>query len=160
MVKHKLAIDYNASRPIGVLSPDPYNFLILDMLFDDIQIVTPRQQNWLRDLPLKAKVTSLNLNKLTPGENIGKFVTTKKFIEMFKADPRRKYPLYSPLDPPYKVNPLAYLMNSPTRPTEGRASTMPMRRAAEFAQTHLWPQGQRLQSCRSRYQHCRRTHHG
>lgn len=114
MVKHKLAIDYNASRPIGVLSPDPYNFLILDMLFDDIQIVTPRQQNWLRDLPLKAKVTSLNLNKLTPGENIGKFVTTKKFIEMFKADPRRKYPLYSPLDPPYKVNPLAYLMNSPT----------------------------------------------
>jgi hypothetical protein len=114
MVKHKLAIDYSTSRPIGVVNADPYNFLVLDRLFDDFQIVTPRQQSWLKDLPLNGKVVSLNLSKVSASESISRYVTTKKFIEIFKADPSRKYPLYSPLDPPYKINPLAFLMNSPT----------------------------------------------
>ncbi len=114
MVKHKLAIDYNVNRPIGVISADPYNFLVFDKLFDNFQIITPRQQNWLKDLPLKADVTSLNLKRVSVGENISRYVSSKKFVELFKADSQRKFPLYSPLDPPYKINPLAFLMNSPT----------------------------------------------
>ncbi|QQS20094.1 ATP-grasp domain-containing protein [Candidatus Saccharibacteria bacterium] len=114
MVKHKLAIDYNVNQPIGVISADPYNFLVLDRLFDDFQIVTPRKQDWLKDIPLRGRTVSMNLKNAFLGENISKYVIVKKFVEMFKADPRRKYPLYSPLDPPYKINPLAFLMNSPT----------------------------------------------
>lgn len=113
MTKSKLAIEYNASRPIGVVSGDPYNFLVFDKLFEDFRIVTPRKQKWLNDLPLHGEVTSLNLLPSTQ-DSIARWVSTKKFVDMFKADARRKYPLYSPLDPPYKVNPLAYLMNSPT----------------------------------------------
>ena len=113
MVKHKLPIEYNSSRPIGVVSADPYNFLVFDKLFDDFRIVVPRKQQWLKDLPLKADVTSLNLLQSNT-ESIARWVTTKKFIDLFKQDASRKYPLYSPLDPPYKINPLAYLMNSPT----------------------------------------------
>lgn len=113
MVKHKLAIDYSTSQPVGVVSLDPYNFLILDRLFDNFTIVTPHQQPWLRDLPLQNAPHSLNLRKDGP-DRVSRYVGSKKFTEMFKADSRRKYVLYSPLDPPYKINPLAFLMNSPT----------------------------------------------
>ena len=82
MVKHKLAIDYNVNRPIGVISADPYNFLVFDKLFDNFQIITPRQQNWLKDLPLKADVTSLNLKRVSVGENISRYVSSKKFVEL------------------------------------------------------------------------------
>lgn len=113
MVKHKLAIDYSNNLPLGVVSLDPYNFLILDKLFDDFTIVAPHQQQWLRELPLKSDPLSLNLKKMGP-DKLSRYVSSKKFTEMFKADSRRKYVLYSPLDPPYKINPLAFLMNSPT----------------------------------------------
>ncbi|MFZ1483942.1 MAG: ATP-grasp domain-containing protein [Candidatus Saccharimonadales bacterium] len=114
MAKRKIAIDYNSNIPIGVVSSDPYNFLLFDKLFDDFRIVTPTKQQWLNDLPLKAQVSSLDLLKLKTGENVSKYVATRRFIDLFKNDSRRKYVMYSPLDPPYKINPLAYLMNSPT----------------------------------------------
>lgn len=111
MVK-KLPIEYNASNPIGVVSQDPYNYLVLDRIFDNFRIVTPNKQAWLYDLPLSAEITSLNLTK--SGGDVPRVVATKKFTDLYKADSRRKYVMYSPLDPPYKINPLAYLMNSPT----------------------------------------------
>lgn len=113
MVKHKLAIDYNTNLSLGVVSLDPYNFLILDKLFDNFQVVTPYKQTWLAGLPLVTSPVSLNLKQSGP-DKLSRYVSSKKFVENFKADPRRKYVLYSPLDPPYKVNPLAFLMNSPT----------------------------------------------
>lgn len=114
MVKHKLAIDYNVSRPIGVVSNDPYNFLILDKLFDDFRIVTPQPQNWLKEVPLNGYASSLNLKPKKGDDTVKRYVSSKKFVELFANDSKRKYPLYSPLDPPYKINPLAFLMNSPT----------------------------------------------
>lgn len=113
MTSHRLPIDYNYSRPIGVVSADPYNFLLFDRLFDDFRIITHVQQNWLKDLPLNAQITTFNTGKTT-STDLQKYFSSKRFIDLFKADPRRKYVLYSPLDPPYKINPLAYLMNSPT----------------------------------------------
>jgi hypothetical protein len=113
MVKHKLAIDYNTNQPMGVVSLDPYNFLVYDKLFDNFQIVTPHQQTWLKHLPLGSDPVSLNLKKDGP-DKLSRYVSSKKFVERFKSDSRRKYVLYSPLDPPYKINPLAFLMNSPT----------------------------------------------
>lgn len=112
MPSKKLAIEYNRNLPIGVISTDAYNFLILDKFFDDFKIVSPNKQTWLHDLPLKAAVMSLNQKNLY-GEG-REIYRSKKFIEMVKAEPKRKYLMYSPLDPPYKVNPLTYLMNSPT----------------------------------------------
>jgi len=113
MVKHKLAIDYNANRPIGVVSLDPYNFLVLGQLFDDFRIITPTEQQWLKELPVNAEVKSLGA-KTTKGDGISKYVASRKFVEMFTNDQRRKFLMYSPIDPPYKINPLAFLMNSPT----------------------------------------------
>lgn len=114
MVKHKLPIDYNVTRPIGVVSNDPYNFLVLDRLFDDFRIITPQRQHWLKELPLHGYTTSLNLKENKSDETVKRYVNSRKFVELFGGDSKRKYLLYSPLDPPYKINPLAYLMNSPT----------------------------------------------
>lgn len=113
MSKYKIAIDYNHGLPIGVVSLDPYNFLVLDKLFDDFQIITPYQQDWLKFLPLRGSLFPLNL-KQKGSDKLSRYVSSKKFVDHFKTDPRRKYLLYSPLDPPYRVNPLAFLMNSPT----------------------------------------------
>lgn len=109
----KTAISYNRATPIGVVSTDPYNFLILDKLFDDFRITTEVKQSWLEELPLQAQVSWLGKNKQY-GANIGKILRSKKFVATFKNDRKRKFVMYSPVDPPYKINPLAYLMNSPT----------------------------------------------
>lgn len=112
MTDHRLAIEYNHNVPIGVVSTDPYHFLQYDKFFDNFQIVTEVKQDWLHNLPLNAKLATLGKSK-SYGEG-SSLLRSKKFIDLFKAEPKRKYVLYSPLDPPYKVNPLTYLMNSPT----------------------------------------------
>lgn len=112
MTTHQLPIDYNEHLPIGVLGTDPYNFLIYDKFFDNFRVITNIQQDWLDDIPLNATVGTLGaVNGYGDG---GDLLRSKKFVDMVKADPKRKYLLYSPLDPPYRVNPLTYLMNSPT----------------------------------------------
>lgn len=113
MKLNKLPITYNVQTPVGAVSNDPYHFLIYDKLFENVKIITPTTQDWLKDLPINAQVTSLNVAK--KGEaTTERMVASKKFTDAFKLDSKRKFVLYSPLDPPYKINPLAYLMNSPT----------------------------------------------
>lgn len=112
MPSKKLPIEYNRNLPVGVISTDAYNFLILDKFFDNYKVATTNKQTWLQDLPLNASIVSLN-QKNAYGEG-REVYRSKKFIDMVKAEPKRKYLMYSPLDPPYKVNPLTYLMNSPT----------------------------------------------
>ena len=113
MTKHLLPIDYNRNLKLGVVSADAYNFLIYDTLFDDFRIISEIKQDWLDDVGIQAQVSWLGKTKAY-GNNVPKLMRSKKFIEDFKNDPKRKYVMYSPIDPPYKVNPLAYLMNSPT----------------------------------------------
>lgn len=110
---HKFAIEYKRSTPIGVVSTDPYNFLIYDKLFDDFRIITEVKQDWLHDVPLKGSVAWLGKTKQY-GNSVSRILSSKRFVELFKNDRKRKFVMYSPLDPPYKINPLAYLMNSPT----------------------------------------------
>ena len=100
MTNHKLPIDYNSSTPIGVVSTDPYNFLLYDKLFDDFRIITEVKQDWLHDLPLRGKLAWLGRSKQY-GASVSKLVASKKFIEDFKNDRKRKFVMYSPLDPPY-----------------------------------------------------------
>lgn len=115
MTTHRLPIEYDKNTPIGVVSTDPYNFLLYEKLFDDFQVVTEVKQQWLTELGLddRVKITWLGRSRQY-GDKIERLLRSKKFVEMVKAEPKRKYVLYSPLDPPYKVNPLTYLMNSPT----------------------------------------------
>jgi len=108
-----LPIEYNQSTPIGVVSTDPYNWLIFDKLFEDFRIVTEIKQGWILDLPLKAQVSWVGRSKQY-GNSTTKLMRSKMFVEFFRRDRRRKFVMYSPMDPPYKINPLAYIMNSPT----------------------------------------------
>ena len=109
----QLPIEYNRSLPIGVIGTDPYNFLLYDKFFDDFKVVTEVKQDWLQSVPIKGQVSFISKTRQY-GEDIPRLLRSRKFVELFKAEPKRKYVLYSPLDPPYKVNPLVYLMNSPT----------------------------------------------
>lgn len=113
MTIHKLPISYNKQTPVGAVHIDPYSFLIYDKLFENVTFTTPNHQAWLQDVPINAKTSSLNVAKKSE-ELPARLLSSKKFTDMFKLDSKRKFVLYSPLDPPYKINPLAYLMNSPT----------------------------------------------
>jgi hypothetical protein len=113
MTDHTLPIEYRKTTPIGVVGVDPYNFLIFDKFFDDFKILTEDNQKWLYDLPLNGQIEVAGKSKFHD-DNISRFLRSHQFALNFKSDPKRKFVLYSPLDPPYKINPLAYLMNSPT----------------------------------------------
>lgn len=113
MVAHKLPIIYNADTPIGAVSLDAYSFLVYDKLFNNFRIITPGKQQWLDDLPLQAAVNDIEPPR-TSGDEVAKLMRSKRFTDLFKTDPKRKYVMYSPIDPPYKINPLSYVMNSPT----------------------------------------------
>lgn len=113
MTSHTLPITYNKSRPIGVVSTDPYNFLVYDRFFDDFKIITEVKQAWLDDLPIQGQIEAIGKTKQY-GDSVPRLMNSKPFITMFKGDSKRKFVMYSPQDPPYKINPLAYLMNSPT----------------------------------------------
>jgi hypothetical protein len=110
---HNLPIEYPTAAPLGVVSTDAYNFLIYDKLFENFRIISEVKQDWLLDLPLNAQVSWLSKTKQY-GNNAARLMQSKKFSTAFKTDSKRKFVMYSPADPPYKINPLAYLMNSPT----------------------------------------------
>ena len=108
MVK-KLPITYNRKLRLGAVYRDPLVFLLYCRLFDDFQFVTETKQNWLDDFGVAHSSLNIpNLVSTTP------MALTKKFAAFAKTDPKRKFVMYAPLDPPYRVNPLTYLMNSPT----------------------------------------------
>lgn len=113
MVKKKLPIEYNSNLPIGIISDDPFAFLIHTRLFDNVRIVSDMKLNWLDELDLGSSRDVLNTSSKTTGDS-KRLTQTKKFTELVKSDPKRKYIMYGPIDPPYKVNPLTFLMNSPT----------------------------------------------
>lgn len=113
MRKLSNAIQYNRATQVGAISDDPTTFLLHDQFFDNFRFVTGERQEWLHQLPLSGIVSDLGM-EVNNREGITRLVKLKKFIELTKTEPKRKYILYSPVDPPYKVNPLALLMNSPT----------------------------------------------
>lgn len=112
MVKKRLPITYDHKIPLGVVSDDPMVFLIYTRLFDNFRIVTDNRQQWLYDLGFDEMVRQLNVGARV-SDRIDRLYRSKKFIDLVKQEPKRKHILYAPLDPPYKVNPLTLLMNSP-----------------------------------------------
>ncbi len=114
MTDTQLAIDYNQNNPIGVVSNDSYNFLFYDRFFTDFKVVTPMKQGWLDDVGMRGTSERLYGAPTKFMDSVSKVMQSKKFVDYFKTDQKRKFVMYSPIDPPYKINPLAYLMNSPT----------------------------------------------
>lgn len=114
MTAHTLPIEYNRNAPIGVVSMDAYNYLLFDKFFDDFTVVCPIKQDWLPDTGIAGAIKFLPALNAKPIDNNQKLMQSRRFIDYFKTDSRRKFVMYSPIDPPYKINPLAYLMNSPT----------------------------------------------
>lgn len=107
----KLPIKYDRKIKLGSIGDDPVNFLVLNKFFDDFLMATPEEQEWLEHLDLPVKSRSFpSLKK----KDLPSLLKSRRFVDFVKEEGKRKYVLYSPTAPPYKVNPLVYLMNSPT----------------------------------------------
>jgi hypothetical protein len=106
-------ITYNRATPIGAIYDDLSVFVNLTRFFDDIKLVAAGDQDWLTDFGLADKHIGLNLDRQLLAHQL-KLASSEQFAEVAKSMPRRKFLLYGPLDPPYPVNPLSYIMNSPT----------------------------------------------
>lgn len=109
-----LPLEYNQATPIGVVSTDAYNLLVFDRFFDDFKVITPLKQDWLHDIGLSGTIDTLSSATPKQVASISRLMQSKLFISHFRGDRKRKFVMYSPIDPPYKINPLAYIMNSPT----------------------------------------------
>ncbi len=107
-----LPIKYDRKIKLGSIGDDPVNFFMLNKFFDDFLMITPQTQSWLEELDLPISRQAIIASKTNAGLN--NLIRSKKFAEFVKTQGRRKYILYTPMAPPYKVNPLVYLMNSPT----------------------------------------------
>lgn len=106
-------ITYNRRAPLGTVHDDQSVFIHLTRFFDDIRLVSAGRQDWLEDFGLADLQIPLNMDRTALSHAL-KLSSSEAFAEVSKSMPRRKFLLYSPLDPPYPVNPLIYIMNSPT----------------------------------------------
>jgi hypothetical protein len=106
-------ITYNRNLPIGTVYDDQSVFIHLTRYFDDMKLVAAGEQDWLADFGLEDTQISLDMDRTLLSHQL-KMASSPQFVEVAKAMPRRKFLLYTPLDPPYPINPLIYIMNSPT----------------------------------------------
>lgn len=106
-------ISYNRNIPIGTIYDDQSVFVHLTRFFDDVKLVAAGDQKWLADFGLAEAAIGLDMDRRALSRQL-KMASSPQFAEVSKTMPRRKFLLYAPLDPPYPVNPLIYIMNSPT----------------------------------------------
>jgi len=106
-------ISYNRNRQMGAIYYDQSYFMYLHKYFDDHLMVGNSPDPWIKDFGLQDKHVQLPLPKEIDLTHPS-LAASEGLVDIVKAHPRRKFVLYSPLDPPYPVNPLVYIMNSPT----------------------------------------------
>lgn len=106
-------ITYDRRMPIGTIYYDQSFFIHLNRYFDDFKMVNAGTDEWLADFGLHDRHVSLDIDPLLLPYNVS-LSSSAEFAEVAKTMPRRKFLLYKPLDPPYPINPLVYIMNSPT----------------------------------------------
>ncbi len=114
MKKTLLPINYNRATQIASFHDDQLTFMLNEKYFDDYVMLLPKENMTVltEELGFSGKVAVLKTNNDFP--SLDSALKSKKFTDFVRDNPRRKVVIYSPIDPPYKVNPLTYLMNSPT----------------------------------------------
>jgi hypothetical protein len=106
-------ISYNRSIPLGGIFDDQSAFLHMHHYFDDFLTISDASGSWLDDFGIRDSNVEMHVDYTDQGEQV-KIASSREFAEFVKTQGRRKYVLYGPLSPPYVVNPLFYIMNSPT----------------------------------------------
>lgn len=106
-------ITYNRATPLGAVYDDQVIFAQLHRMFDNFITVGTKKEAWVNQFGLADKSFPIVVDRKKQGKH-WKLASSSQFSEVIKGMPKRKFLLYSPLDPPYPVNPLTYIMNSPT----------------------------------------------
>jgi hypothetical protein len=106
-------ISYDRKVPLGAIYDDKSVFIHLHRLFDNFITVGTFREQWLNDFGLADKDFPMGVDRARFSKN-WKIASSKQFAEFVKGMAKRKFVLYAPLDPPYRINPLSYVMNSPT----------------------------------------------
>jgi hypothetical protein len=87
-------IVYDRDISMGAYNDDPMSFILHEKFFNDFLLVTNMSMDWLGETDYAGNIHSLNIGNKPDRQ--AKTLHSKKFVS------------------PYKVNPLTYLMNSPT----------------------------------------------
>ncbi|HSW81708.1 MAG TPA: ATP-grasp domain-containing protein [Candidatus Saccharimonas sp.] len=107
-------ITYDKRVPLGAIYDDKSVFVHLHRLFENfITVGAGFHESWLGQFGLTEKDFTLPVDRSRFAKS-WKLASSKQFADFVKGSPRRKFLLYGPLDPPYRINPLSYIMNSPT----------------------------------------------
>lgn len=111
MAKKKLPITYDRNAQIISVHDSMIPFVGMEDLFDNFRFLVPEKKNWISELPFANRIDSVGLPASTSPSQILK---SPRMVKYTKAHPKAKYLVYSPVDAPYKINPLQIIMNSPT----------------------------------------------
>lgn len=116
MIKPPLthAISYDRNTPLGAIYYDQAVFLHMHRFFDNLLTISDTSGEWLKDLNLDVKNVKLDISHTPDTAFQPNAASSPEFAEYIKDHQKRKVLLYGPLSPPYIVNPLTYIMNSPT----------------------------------------------
>lgn len=106
------AISYNRGLPLGGIYDDQSIFLHMRHYFDNFLTIADVSGAWLEDLGLEDSNVEMHVHR-EEDEKI-KIASSREFADFARGQRGRKYVLYGPLSPPYVMNPLIYIMNSPT----------------------------------------------
>jgi len=106
-------ISYNRNTPLGAIYDDQSVFLHMYHYFDNFLTISDASGEWLDDFGLRDTNVEMNLDHSESAQKV-KIASSREFADFAKSQGRRKYVLYGPLSPPYVLNPLFYIMNSPT----------------------------------------------
>ncbi|MCL2280669.1 ATP-grasp domain-containing protein [Candidatus Saccharibacteria bacterium] len=109
----KDAISYDRSTRLGGLYDDQAVFLNMTRFFDDFKFVSNNNGAWLDTLGMRQHNIGLDVSPEYATVDMP-FANSNEFADLARKEKGRKFILYSPLNPPYITNPLAYVMNSPT----------------------------------------------
>lgn len=107
------AITFDRNTPLGAIYDDQSVFLHLHHFFNNLTTISDGSGEWLSDLGLDDTNVALHVEQ-PQGVPELKIASSSEFAEYIKGQKKRKVVLYGPLSPPYVVNPLTYIMNSPT----------------------------------------------
>jgi hypothetical protein len=110
----KLSIEYNSDLPLASVYPDPILFAQMLRYFPNFKfVVSDSKMDQYATGILADSLLSEHIVGIKPTSKRRGITEQKNFLAYAKKNSRTKYLMYQPKDPPYLVNPLNLLMNSP-----------------------------------------------
>jgi len=107
----RIPIIYSASARIASFGDDASAYIILRKFFKNYIQITEKGSAWISSLNKEVKSLDLGLNSASA--SYVESLKSGSFLEIANELVDYEFVIHAPVSPPYKINPLRFIMNSP-----------------------------------------------